>query len=326
MVEEIIPGVWRIPVPLPNNPLKELNAYLIRGEGRSLLIDTGFRMPECRAALLAGLEACGGRGEVLDIALTHLHSDHSGLAPELVSPEGRVYVSAADRVMLESYGREETWRRSDDRFLREGFPGDLLLQSRFVNPARALSPGECGQYADLWPGQKLRVGRYTLECVFTPGHTPGHMCFWMEQEGVMFLGDHVLFDITPNITSWAGVPDSLGNYLRSLDLIRGYPIRVPLPAHRGVMGDVAARVDALKAHHDERLRETLTVVRHRPGATAYEIAGNMTWRIRARSWEEFPLAQKWFAVGEALAHLERLMALGQVERRENGKVGTYFAI
>lgn len=48
----------------------------------------------------------------------------------------------------------------------------------------------------------------------------------------MLLGDHVLFDITPNITDWWDVPDSLGDYLRSLDKIAAYPVTLPLPGHR----------------------------------------------------------------------------------------------
>ena len=55
MVKEIIPNIYSIPVPLPNNPLKELNAYLIKGPDRSLLMDTGFNLPECREALEKGL-------------------------------------------------------------------------------------------------------------------------------------------------------------------------------------------------------------------------------------------------------------------------------
>ena len=49
-LREIIPNLFQIPVPLPDNPLRELNAYLIRGTDRSLLIDTGFRLPPCRGA------------------------------------------------------------------------------------------------------------------------------------------------------------------------------------------------------------------------------------------------------------------------------------
>ncbi|MCI8539240.1 MAG: MBL fold metallo-hydrolase [Oscillospiraceae bacterium] len=326
MIEEIIQNIYRISIPLPHNPLKELNAYAVKGPDRSLVIDTGFRLPECRTALEEGLRAAGIDRNRMDIALTHLHSDHTGLAPDLIPADGRVYISAIDRKWLEGASRADDWESSDLRYLAEGFPRPLLEELWEANPARVLAPAEYSHYVSLHPGDVLTVGDYSLTCVSTPGHTPGHMCFWIEERGVMFLGDHVLFDITPNITAWNGVEDSLGDYLRSLEEIRCYPIQIPLPGHRGVIGDVAARTRALAAHHTARLNETLDVVRTNPGLTAYEIAGRMTWRIRARNWDEFPVAQKWFAVGEAMAHLDYLTRRGQVERRVSGEVGIYFAI
>jgi glyoxylase-like metal-dependent hydrolase (beta-lactamase superfamily II) len=76
MTEKIIENIYRIFVPLPKNPLKNLNAYLIKGE-KNLLIDTGFNMPECRRALMEGLSELDAEPGKTDIFLTHLHSDHS---------------------------------------------------------------------------------------------------------------------------------------------------------------------------------------------------------------------------------------------------------
>lgn len=56
MVTQVAPNLYRIPVPLPGNPLKNLNAYLIRGH-RNLLVDTGFRQEACRMALKAGWQS-----------------------------------------------------------------------------------------------------------------------------------------------------------------------------------------------------------------------------------------------------------------------------
>lgn len=91
----------------------------------------------------------------------------------------------------------------------------------------------------------------------------------------------------------------------------------------GAGGDLARRTAELKEHHAERLTEALDAVRTAPGRTAYELAGRIRWKIRARNWEEFPLAQKWFAVGECQAHLDRLMVLGKVDRLWDGAVWRY---
>ena len=116
MTESVLPGLYRIPVPLPGNPLKELNAYLLRGNERSILIDTGFRQEECRSALFAGLEELGCQGQPVDVLLTHLHSDHSGLAVEAAgerftvilvdagNPHGVIFCSDPDEIALEQLG------------------------------------------------------------------------------------------------------------------------------------------------------------------------------------------------------------------------------
>lgn len=325
MPEQVLNDIYRIPVPLPGNPLKELNAYLIKGRERDLLIDTGFRQPECRAALFAALDELKVHREDTDVLLTHLHSDHSGLAPEVIGEDGAIYISGDELSWLvPGEERDRLWGNSDLRFRQEGFPPDLLGQLQFDNPARSLAPGESDAYLPLWDGAVIEAGGYKLRCLLMPGHTPGQMCFYLEEQGAMFTGDHILFDITPNITAWSGVEDSLGDYLKSLDAIRAYDVRRALPGHRGG-GDLRARVDALKDHHRARLDEAHRLVRENPGKTAYELAGLMTWQIRARSWADFPLTQKWFAVGECMAHLDYLRVRDLIRREDDGGVRRYFA-
>ena len=263
MTERIAAGLYRIPVPLPGNPLRELNSYLLTGGGRSLLIDTGFRQEACRQALFAGLAELGVDRREVDVALTHLHSDHAGLAP-----------APTDR------------------------------------------------YRTLAPGQVLEAGARRLRCLSVPGHTPGQLCFWDEEEGILFTGDHVLFDISPNITSWLGMEDALGSYLDSLRAVRDLPARLALPGHWG-RGERAPRVDALLAHHARRLEELRGILRSHPDLTAYQAAGRMRWRIRAAGWDDFPLAQKWFAVGECVAHLDYLRLRGLAARSRDGGVWRY---
>lgn len=97
------------------------------------------------------------------------------------------------------------------------------------------------------------------------------------------------------------------------------------PAHRAETGDLRQRTAELKAHHARRLEDTLRTVEKAPGLTAYQIAGRMRWSIRCRNWADFPLAQKFFAVGEALAHLDHLEAQGRVFRQEIHGKRVYFA-
>ena len=90
-------------------------------------------------------------------------------------------------------------------------------------------------------------------------------------------------------------------------------------------GSLRRRTEELKRHHAQRLSDALDAVRRTPGLNAYEIAGRMRWSIRCRSWEDFPLTQKFFAVGEAMAHLDYLEVRGRVCRREIRGKRVYFA-
>lgn len=320
-MEQVLPNVWRVPVPLTGSPLRELNAYLFRGEDRWLLMDTGFKHPDCRAALNAALTELRVDRDKLDILLTHAHSDHSGLAPEFVGPGRSIYIS---RVDLWQFTDPEYWTvKRTKNFVEEGFSPEELA-SLDSNPGKRMAPGPCDRHSPLEDGDLLQCGDYTLEAIATPGHTPGHMCYYLREEKVMFTGDHVLFDITPNITNWPQMGNALGHYLESLDKIAGYEVKTAFPGHRE-RGDFYARIDALKAHHTRRLAEALRLVEEYPDSTAYELAGHMRWKVHGKtdSWTDFPLSQKWFAVGEAQAHLDLLMAQGKLDRRQDGKVYRY---
>lgn len=322
MVTHITGDIYTIPVPLPNNPLKNLNVYFIRGE-RNLLIDTGFHQEACRAALLAGLRELNADMHNTDIFLTHLHSDHTGLAPDIATQDTKIYIGEHDLDHMPGKHSSFSWSDSDERFAAEGFPRELLKVLSVKNPAQGLSPGPYDDYIPVKDGEMFSYGSHNFRAIHTPGHTPGHLCLWEEETGILILGDHVLFDITPNITRWIGMTDSLGQYLSSLEAIDKMSVTLPLPAHRQVHMDFHDRCKQLIAHHSIRCGEVLNILSYGQALTAWDIAAGMTWRIKARNWTEFPSPQKWFAVGEAMAHLDHLIALGQVEREFDGEVYRY---
>ena len=320
MAVQLASGLWKLEVPLTGSPLKNLNSYLVAGE-ESLLIDTGFRRDDCLAALEAELAATGVDRDRLDIFCTHLHSDHVGLAPEIIRPGRSIFVSRTDGLRLPNYGDDAVWEEMYREYVENGFDWEEIAALRLCNPAQTDAPRPCGQYVFLEGGHMLRYGGRELECLLTPGHTPGHMCLYDRAEKTLFSGDHVLFHITPNICRWTGVEDSLGDYLASLDRVNALPVERVLAAHRMEMGDLDGRVNELKGHHRLRLDSALEIVKREPGLTAYDIAGRMAWSIRCRNWREFPVTQKFFAVGEALAHLDWLEKQGLLRREpQSGQI------
>ncbi|MHB8771602.1 MAG: MBL fold metallo-hydrolase [Syntrophales bacterium] len=320
MVEEVLERLYRIEVPLPNSPLKELNSYVIKGEGRDLVIDTGFNRTACYEAMREGLASLKCDSARTDFLITHMHSDHSGLVGRLASEASRVYFSRGDAWVFD---KDRSVQPMIDYARRNGFPADELTSALASHPGFKYKPERIPALTLIDDGHLLAIGGYRLRALGTPGHTRGHLCLYDAERRVLFSGDHVLFNITPHIESWSYQVDSLRDYLGSLTKVYGLPVEIVLPGHRSLFRDLKGRIDALREHHRERAEELLGVL----GAetlSAYEIAGRMSWDIDCASWEVFPVAQKWFATGEALAHLRYLEGEGQI-RRSAGEGGFTFS-
>jgi glyoxylase-like metal-dependent hydrolase (beta-lactamase superfamily II) len=205
-----------------------------------------------------------------------------------------------------------------------GFAPEELEFCLTKNPLSAYMPGKGVEYTAVSEHFVFTIGKYRFETVGTPGHTPGHMCLYEPEEKIFIAGDHILFDITPNITSWREIPDSLGDYMVSLKKIKLYDIGITLCGHRNIIGNCGKRIDELLAHHERRLADVSRIVEANSGLNAYEVAGQMRWAIRAKSWEDFPITQKWFAAGEAAAHLEHLVVHGQLRQETKDGIMRYF--
>ena len=170
---------------------------------------------------------------------------------------------------------------------------------------------EDGELADV-PGWKLRA-------LHTPGHTPGHLCFVDERSRRLFSGDHVLPRITPNISVQRGDPASpLHSYLESLAQTRDLDVDEVLPAHEWRFRGLAARVDAITAHHERRLTELLDAVRRHPGSAPWQLAGELTW---SRPWADYGGQMRIFAVTETAAHVHQLERRGLVTASETSPPG-----
>ena len=302
MAEEILPDFYRIEIPLPKNPLKTLNSYVLKSSDRNLIIDTGFNRKECLEAMLAGLKKLDIDLNRTDFFITHLHADHFGLVAELKTETSTIYFNRPDSEILEGHGGfEEMLKYAGSN----GFP-EGALESAFKN-----HPGH--KYGTQWlpvlkilkDGDKINIGNYTLNCVETPGHTLGHTCLYEPDNKIFISGDHILIDITPNIQGWSDDQNPLQLYLDSLDKVYDYDVKLVLPGHRRLFEDFRGRIDELKKHHEKRLNEVISILSE-GGKNAFQVASKMSWDLKIDSWDEFPIPQQWFATGEAIAHLRCL--------------------
>jgi glyoxylase-like metal-dependent hydrolase (beta-lactamase superfamily II) len=317
-VERLGGGLWSVPVPIPDNPLRYTLSYLVPGDEGLVVVDPGWDTDAGWAALGAGLAAAGAAiGDVRGIVTTHVHPDHHGLSARLRDASGAwVAMHPAERDTLPQ--RSGTSELSDRRraarawLRRSGAPEAEVaaLFARFAQPeaAEALTtmaePDVLLEEGDLvpLPGRRLRA-------VWTPGHTPGHLCLQEEDARLLLTGDHVLPRITPNIGLHPGTDaPALEQFLTSLDRVAAYDDHAALPAHEYRFDGLAARVRQLQEHHEHRCREVVAVVTDQGAPTLWELAQHLTW---SRPWAEIgPMV--FGALAETAAHVRHLVDRGEL--------------
>ena len=185
-VSKICENIYSFPVVLPDNPLKWLNCYVVNGaEGeRSLLIDTGFKRPECFDALMRGMEALELKPELTDVFLSHVHSDHTGNAGALADLGCRIIMGEIDNGLM----NDARWAERLPLFRSEGMPEKLIEQVHQNNPGMLFAP-KLVKTVNVRDGDVLSYGGYELKCL----HTPGHNRFsGNRQKNLFFLGEYTI--------------------------------------------------------------------------------------------------------------------------------------
>ena len=318
-VEQVQPGLWSIPVEIPIRPLRYVLVYVLERPDGVAIIDAGWNDQASYDALESGLKQGGyAISDIKDVLITHVHPDHFGLAKRLREETGaRIALHRAEaKTLMIEQGQEVQWQmEADAHGLEHGVPDeDRALMQREV--------GEFRRFVDHSPpdvliedGERLDLPGWELNGIWTPGHTPGHMCFVDAERKVMFTGDHVLPRITPNISVHSNnPPDALAKYLDSLTKVAKVADTIAdlqgLPGHEYRFAGIRARADELIGHHEERLSELMAVLRDQPGLTAFEISQRLTW---ARDWSTFAFPERRSALGEAVSHIELLQQRGLVQ-------------
>jgi glyoxylase-like metal-dependent hydrolase (beta-lactamase superfamily II) len=186
-----------------------------------------------------------------------------------------------------------------------GFPEDEMEKAVGSHPGRRYSPNTALNFSISRDGDEIRVRDYLFRCIETPGHTAGHVCLYEPAKRILMCGDHILRDITPNITLSVEERNPLKEYLKSLDKVYDLDVELVLPGHRSIFRNQKERIRELKEHHQARLTEVISIL-GKGRQDAYRITSQMTWDIGYKAWGLFPPAQKLFAFGEAMAHLKYL--------------------
>jgi glyoxylase-like metal-dependent hydrolase (beta-lactamase superfamily II) len=310
-VERVRPGVWSIPVPIPNNPLRYVLVYAFETDGGVYLVDAGWNTDDAFDTLAAGLSAVGASvADVRGVMVTHIHPDHYGLAGRVRETSGAwVALHPADAALIpDRYEEPESLLERVGATLRQwGAPPEEVEGLTYASmPVRQfvtlVKPDVL-----LEDGDKPEVPGWDLQAIWTPGHSPGHLAFWEPRHRLMLTGDHVLPRITPNISfhPQAG-DDPLGSFLRSLEKLTPYDSDEVLPAHEHRFVGLPARLTELVEHHEHRFAEVVEAIRGGRD-TAWQVAGCMQW---SRSWDRIEGFMRRAAVAEAMAHIRALERRG----------------
>ncbi len=257
--------LFRVPVPVS---VEEVNLYLFAGEEPALL-DTGTNLPGTVEYVHQAMELAGIK-ELSRVLLTHWHVDHAGSAAALAAEGAEVLITARDWQEWQTFGQDLGMAAIKQKFYRgwgvpeEEIPGMLEIYRRMV---KLTTPPPKVNF--LLPGQKVRAGDYWLRVVPTPGHTPGHLAFYEEEQGLLFAGDQLLPDQIPYPGAWMegdGVVSGLPAYLDSLAVIEELGAREYFPAHGQPQRDPAARCAEVRETIHSQVKEFV------PAATVYEAA------------------------------------------------------
>lgn len=335
-------GVWSIPVPIPDNPLGHTLVHLLDTGRGPVLVDTGWDDPTAWDALTAGLAACGTAvSEIHGILVTHHHPDHHGLSGQVREASGAwIAMHGADAHVVRRTREADPGQWLDylaEKLAAAGAPEDHLAPLRAARAeGRTHLPGQRAALPDreIAPGELLDLPGRRLRALWTPGHTPGHICLHLEEahptalpgHGRLFSGDHLLPEISPHIGLYedpadATRTDPLGDYLDSLTRVAALDPAEVLPAHQHAFTDAPARVRALLDHHEARLsglRALLAIP-----LTPWQLAERMEWN---RPWPDIPYGSRNIAVSEAEAHLRRLVTLHRAEPVPGTDPVTYRAL
>lgn len=326
MPDKVFENIYRIVVPLPKNPLQSVNSYVIKTVDRDLIIDTGMNLPACRMAMESGLKELDVDLNKADLFITHLHSDHIGLASHFMTDDTTVYFNRLESDMMRASRERGGFAPRMLKFAHiAGFSKPEIKESLAKHPGLRYHSPVAVDFTILEEGDTLEVGEYRFEIIHTPGHSEGHLCLYDAASKLMIAGDHVLGDISPNISSWSPDENPLDDFLVNLDKVHAYDVELALPGHRSVINDFRGRVDELREHHHERLDEVLGILNGKP-MSGYEVASEMTWRMRGKTWPEAGIMQKWFATGEAIAHLYYLESRDRVKSESQNGVSLFTSV
>ena len=302
----MLPGVYRLRLPLPWPGVPHCNAWAVRHGDGFVLFDTGMHQPDSLANLERALAMCGLRLEQARlIVCTHAHSDHCGQAPVIAERAGCEIWMHPSHELLDNLleDPDAVFARRLEVARQSGVPAEPL--QRYAEEGR---PRQTGFASAIEPARELLTG-VTVNTDLgpwtvyeTPGHAPSHVCLFQPERRLLVSGDHLLGRISLYF-EYGNSPDPVGEFLHSLDVVERLGARLCLPGHGRTFADVHAHIEGNRKLVRERLELLGAALEHGP-SSAFELVPRVYGDALSQQNAQWLLS-------EILSYLTHLQALGQ---------------
>jgi glyoxylase-like metal-dependent hydrolase (beta-lactamase superfamily II) len=309
----VAPGVTWVRLPLPY-ALDHVNVWLLADGDGWTLVDTGHGDEPTRAAWERLSRSLLQGRPVRRVVVTHHHPDHVGLAGWMAERwESELWCTRTEWLTacvgkLEPLGEAQALAAAF--YLRAGVPPEAIpaLRERCKAYPANVSPVP-PSFRRLADGDEVAVDGSSWRVVVGRGHAPEHACLFSAEKGIVVSGDQVLPHITPNVSVWPQEPEAepLSEYLGTLAALERLPDDVlVLPSHGLPFRGLHRRLGQIAEHHRQRLDAVLGACAGGP-RTAWDVT-------RVLFPRDLDPHQSTFALGESIAHLHHLIALGRLRR------------
>lgn len=308
--ERVLPGVWRLRLPLPWPGVPHCNAWAVAAGDGIVLFDTGYAGDDGTRQLEFALAQVGF--ELTDVRLvvcTHSHSDHYGLAGPIVDAAGcELWMHPAwGHVRAMAEDPEAALDRRIEVARQSGVPPAAL--ERYKHARRGSSTGIARLVApdrELVPGVEVATDLGAWHVHETPGHAPSHVVVHQPEQRLLISGDHLLGRVSL-FFDYGHTPDPVAEFAASLDRVQDLDVGLVLAGHgrpfRGLRGKVEANREELEAQLG-RMRGALAGGEPRTAfETVVELVGAENMNAATATW----------GLQLALAYLDHLAILGEAE-------------
>ena len=308
--ERVLPGAWRLRLPLPWPGVPHGNAWALADGDGIVLVDTGIHSDTSFAELELALRMVGlSVDDVRLLVCTHAHSDHYGQAAEIVERTGCELWMHPDIEHMTEPARdpEASYDQRAESAIRNGVPEELVKEGRESRRGQGFGvSGLIEPDRPLTEGDEVTTDLGTWRVVETPGHAPSHICLYEPTRRILISGDHLLGKVSLYYDRDA--EDPVGAFLESLDRVEALGARLCLAGHGRTFTSVHGHIDANRELVADRLKRTREAVAAEP-RTAFEVMPALY------DFEVPPMAIQWL-LSETLCYLDYLEAHGEAERIE----------